>query len=121
MCNARLYTLVPQKHSFLYFFRDVIVVKGVNYGDFVFFGVKMGILWAKGHFCRHFVALDLAVYSLFFYALCVCRCDGTEPFRVGTRIGEVEFKTIQKDPHPRNLEQGSIVILLEYLFLSDLG
>ena len=34
---------------------------------------------------------------------------------------DVEFKTIQKDPHPRNLEQGSIVILLEYLFLSDLG
>ena len=74
-------------------------------------GIFVGILWA----------LDLAVYSLFFYALCVCRCDGAEPFRVGTRIGEVEFKTIQKDPHPRNLEQGSIVIHLEYLFLSDLG
>ena len=55
----------------------------------------------------------------FLIALCVCRCDGAEPFRVGTRIGEVEFKTIQKDPHPRNLEQGSIVILLEYLFLSE--
>ena len=27
----------------------------------------------------------------------------------------------KKDPHPRNLEQGSIVILLEYLLLFDLG
>ena len=26
---------------------------------------------------------------------------------------------VQKDPHPRNLEQGSIVILLEYLILSE--
>jgi hypothetical protein len=45
-----LYTLVPQKHSFLYFSEDVITVKGVNYGDFVFFGMKRGVLWAKGHF-----------------------------------------------------------------------
>ena len=29
--------------------------------------------------------------------------------------------THQKDPHSSYLEQGSIVILLEYLFLSDLG
>lgn len=121
MCNARLYTLVPQKHSFLYFFEDVITVKGVNYGDCVFFGVKMGILWAKGHFCRHLVGIGLGCLQPLFLCLCVCRGDGAEPFRVGTRIGEVEFKTIQKDPHPRNLEQGSIVILLEYLILSDLG
>ena len=47
------------------FFRDVIVVKGVNYGDFVFFGVKMGILWAKVCIGRHFVGIVLAVYSLF--------------------------------------------------------
>jgi hypothetical protein len=38
------------KHKIQYIFEDVIVVKGVNYGDCVFFGVKMGILWAKGHF-----------------------------------------------------------------------
>ena len=57
----------------------------------------------------------------FLIALMLCRGDGTEPFRVGARKGEVEFKTIQKDPHPSYLEQGSIVILLEYLLLSDLG
>ena len=57
----------------------------------------------------------------FLIALCVCRGDGTEPFRVGARKGEVELKQVQKDPHPRNLEQGSIVIHLEYLFLFDLG
>ena len=61
------------------------------------------------------------LFTASFLCPCVCRCDGTEPFRVGTRIGEVELKTIQKDPHPRNLEQGSIVIHLEYLFLFDLG
>ena len=82
----------------------------------------MGIL---GHFKGKSVylsALSGHLYGClqpFLIALCVCRGDGTEPFRVGTRKGEVEFKTIQKDPHPRNLEQGSIVILLEYLFLSE--
>ena len=66
---------------------------------------------------RHLVGIGLGCLQPLFLCPCVCRCDGTEPFRVGTRIGEVEFKTIQKDPHPRNLEQGSIVIQLEYLFL----
>ena len=94
-------------------------MKGKNYGDFVFFGMKRGILWEKVCIGRHFVGIGLGCLQPLFYALCVCRCDGAEPFRVGTRIGEVEFKTIQKDPHPRNLEQGSCVILLEYLFLSE--
>jgi hypothetical protein len=76
---------------------------------------------SKRAFCRHLVGIVVGCLQPFLIALCVCQCDGAEPFRVGTRIGEVEFKTIQKDPHPRNLEQGSIVIQLEYLFLSDLG
>jgi hypothetical protein len=32
------------KHKIQYIFEDVIVVKGENYGDFFFFGVKRGIL-----------------------------------------------------------------------------
>ena len=56
----------------------------------------------------------------FLIAHCVCRGDGTEPFRVGARKGEVEFETIQKDPHPRNLEQGAIVIQLRiFAFVSN--
>ena len=80
----------------------------------------MGIL---GHFMGKSVywsALSGHLYGClqpFLIAHCVCRGDGTEPFRVGARKGEVEFETIQKDPHPRNLEQGSIVILLEYYLL----
>ena len=35
-----------------------------------------------------------------------------QPFLIALVCAEVEFKTIQKDPHPRNLEQGSIVIQL---------
>ena len=107
------------KYKIQYIYEDVIEVKGENYGDFVFFGVKMGILWAKGHFCRHLVGIGVGCLQPFLIALCVCRGDGTEPFRVGARKGEVEFKTIQKDPHPSHLEQGSIVILLEYLFLFE--
>ena len=56
------------------------VVKGENYGDFVFFGMKRGILWAKGHFCRHLVGIGLGCLQPLFLCPCVCRCDGTEPF-----------------------------------------
>ena len=67
-----------QRDVGLLFVEDVIIVKGVNYGDFVFFGVKMGILWAKVHFCRHLVGIGLGCLQPLFYAL-VCRCDLTEP------------------------------------------
>ena len=78
-----------------------MVVKGHFYGIFC-------VLW---QFCRHLVGIYMAVYSLFFYAL-VC-ADVTEPsLPSGNEDRRGGVKQVQKDPHPRNLEQGSIVIQL---------
>ena len=59
----------------------------------------MGIL---GHFMGKSVywsALSGHLYGClqpFLIALCVCRGDGTEPFRVGARKGEVELNKYKK-------------------------
>ena len=51
---------------------------------------------SKRAFCRHLVGIGVGCLQPFLIALCVCRCDGAEPFRVGTRKGEVELKQYKK-------------------------
>ena len=53
------------------------------------------VMKGESYCCRHTVASFVACKSLMF-CLCLCRGDGTEPFRVGARKGEVELNKYKK-------------------------
>ena len=59
----------------------------------------MGIRGILCVFWWYWSALSGHLYGClqpFLIALCVCRGDGTEPFRVGARKGEVELNKYKK-------------------------